>query len=68
MHWHVATISISKICRKTVIASPPHLVFVLTSVQMLSKLQKDKDDFEAHKEKETNKLKSELEEEKRKIR
>ncbi|KAH7958709.1 hypothetical protein HPB49_004365 [Dermacentor silvarum] len=36
--------------------------------QMLSKLQKDKDDFEAHKEKETNKLKSEIEEEKRKIR
>lgn len=36
--------------------------------QMLNKLQKDRDDFEAHKEKENNKLKSEIEEEKRKIR
>ncbi|KAK8762826.1 hypothetical protein V5799_025907 [Amblyomma americanum] len=36
--------------------------------QMLNKLQKDRDDFEAHKEKENNKLRSEIEEEKRKIR
>uniref|UniRef100_A0A224YQ12 Centromere protein J n=1 Tax=Rhipicephalus zambeziensis TaxID=60191 RepID=A0A224YQ12_9ACAR len=36
--------------------------------QMLSKLQKEKDEFEAHKEKETAKLRSEIEEEKRKIR
>lgn len=36
--------------------------------QMLSKLQKEKDEFEAHKEKETAKLRSEIEEEKKKIR
>lgn len=36
--------------------------------QMMSKLQKDKEEFDAHKEKETKKLQSEIEEEKRKIR
>lgn len=36
--------------------------------QMMSKLQKDKEEFDAHKEKETKKLQSEIEEEKRKMR
>lgn len=36
--------------------------------QMLNKLQKEKDEFEAYREKETAKLRSEIEEEKRNIR